>query len=90
MFFEAVFARALSWSRFQPALATPMTGHVEVAALDHRLQRREDLLVGQVAGGTEKNQRIGMGRVHGVVLTFAGFSRWPPNSKRIAESSLSW
>ena len=26
VFFQTVLARALSWSRFQPALATPMTG----------------------------------------------------------------
>jgi nicotinamidase-related amidase len=37
-------ARAFSWSRFQPALATPMTGHVEVAALHHRLQRGKTFL----------------------------------------------
>ena len=53
-------ARALNWSRFQPALATPMTGTFEVAALDHRLQRREDLLVGQIAGGAEEDQRVGV------------------------------
>ena len=38
--------------------------HVEVAALDHRLQRREDLLVGQVAGGAEEDQGVGMGVAH--------------------------
>ena len=37
--------------------------HVEVAALHHRLQRREDLLVGQVAGGAEEHQRVGVGSV---------------------------
>ena len=38
--------------------------HVEVAALHHRLQRREDLLVGQIAGGAEEDQGVGMGIVH--------------------------
>ena len=36
--------------------------HVEVAALHHRLQRREDLLVGQIARGAEEHQRVGMSR----------------------------
>ena len=33
--------------------------HVEAAAPDHRLQRREDLLVGEVAGGAEEDERVG-------------------------------
>ena len=68
--------------------------HVEVAALHHRLQRREDLLVGEVAGRAEEDQRVGVRFAHGRSLIraryFAGFSTWPPNSKRIAESSLFW
>ena len=32
--------------------------HIEVAALDHRLQRRKDLLVRQVAGRAEENESI--------------------------------
>ena len=39
--------------------------HVEVAALDHRLQRRKDLLVSQIARRAEENQRVGMGFSHG-------------------------
>ena len=35
-------------------------GHVKVAALDHRLQRREDLLVSQIAGRAEEDQGIGV------------------------------
>src|SRR5690242_4839024 len=35
--------------------------HVEMTALDRRLQRRKNLLVGQVTRGTEENQRIGTG-----------------------------
>ena len=67
--------------------------HVEVAALHHRLQRREDLLVGQIAGGAEEDQGVGMGFAHRDLLSpslAGGFSRCPPNSKRIADSSLSW
>ena len=32
--------------------------HVELTALRQRLERRKDLLVGQIAGGAEKDQRI--------------------------------
>ena len=32
--------------------------HVELTALRQRLKRRKDLLVGQIAGGAEKDQRI--------------------------------
>ena len=46
--------------------------HVEVAALHHRLQRREDLLVGQIAGGAEEDQGIGMGVAHGCLLHCSG------------------
>ena len=35
-----------------------------MAAPDHRLQGREDLLVGQVAGGAEEHQRVGTRRRH--------------------------
>ena len=38
--------------------------HVQVAALHHRLQRREDFLVSQVARGAEKDECIGMRIVH--------------------------
>src|SRR5581483_6018881 len=63
--------------------------HVEMAALDHRLQRRKNFLVGEIAGGAEKNQRIRMGSFHSLFPYRPDFSRCPPNSKRIAESSLS-
>ncbi len=59
--------------------------HVEMAALDHRLQRRKDLLVREVAGGAEEHQRVGMELAHRDFPRSArylpdGFSRWPPNS----------
>ena len=68
--------------------------HVQVAALHHRLQRREDLLVRQIAGGAEEDQGVGVGFAHGVSpfarYLPADFSRCPPNWKRMADSSLSW
>src|SRR4029453_2986057 len=61
-------------------------GDAEVAALRHAVQRRKDLLVGKIAGRAEEDQRVRMlrGRAH-----HCPFSAWPPNSLRIAESSLS-
>src|SRR5215471_742072 len=38
--------------------------HVKIATLQHRLQRREDLLVRQVARGAEEYERITMIRSH--------------------------
>jgi hypothetical protein len=35
-----------------------------MTALDHRLQRRKDLLVSQVAGGAKENQSIGVRLAH--------------------------
>ena len=37
---------------------------LQVAAADHRLQRREDLLVRQVARGAEEDQGVGVGVAH--------------------------
>jgi hypothetical protein len=39
-------------------LGHPDDRHVEVAAFDHRLQRRKDFFVREIAGSTEKDQRI--------------------------------
>ena len=57
-------------------------GHVEVAPLYHRLQRREDLLVRQIAARAEEHQGIGLRFAHGSLRQAyrlpADFSRWPP------------
>ena len=42
--------------------------HVEVAALDHRLQRREDLLVGEIARGAEEDAGVGVTSHHGLLM----------------------
>ena len=39
--------------------------HIQMAAADHRLQRREDLLVRQVARGAEEDQGVGVKFAHG-------------------------
>jgi hypothetical protein len=54
--------------------------HCELPALRHGVERREDLLVGEVAGGAEEDQRVG-GRAQD------DFSRWPPNCLRMADWS---
>src|SRR5262249_44760409 len=63
-------------------------GHVEVAAACHRLERGEDLLVGEVAGGPEEDE--GVGTRSGRTLRHGFFSAWPPNSNRMAGSRRSW
>jgi hypothetical protein len=61
----AVFGEAVAGSLAQlldgPAgLGHADHGHVEMAAPNHLLEGREDLLVGEVASGAEGHQRIGM------------------------------
>ena len=65
-------------------------------AFHHRLQSRENLLIGEIARGAEEDQGVGMGSL--IVISFwialsgylpAAFSRWPPKPKRIADSRLS-
>src|SRR5262245_14890275 len=59
---------------------------VEVAAAGHRMERGKDLLVGEIAREPEEDERVGARPRH----LRASFSTWPPNSKRIAESTRSW
>ena len=85
--FRLSAARSFSWSRLQPALATPMIGTFKPSSRTRPEQRREDLLVGEIAGGAEKHDRVGrLAAIYDPAL-LAGFSTWPPNSKRIADSS---
>src|SRR5262249_5618723 len=52
-------ARPLLQALERPAAARdPDDRHVEVTATRHRVQRREDLLVGEVAGGAEEDERV--------------------------------
>src|SRR5215471_19654830 len=43
--------------------------HIEVAAFHHRLERRKDLFIGQIACSPEKYKRIRIERVHLPLLT---------------------
>ena len=69
MLLEAVAARAPELVEVPAGLGDADHRHVEVAALDHRLQRREDLLVREVAGRAEEDQRVGVGVAHGVLFS---------------------
>src|SRR6185437_16870972 len=51
-----------------------------------RMKRGENLLVREIAGRPEEDDRVGGLVAH---APSAGFSTWPPNSKRSAESNLS-
>src|SRR5687768_14925893 len=57
-------------------------------AAKDRVQRREDLFVRQVTGGTEQHQGIALGFVMVHECPPPCFSRWPPKPKRIALSTL--
>ena len=61
--------------------------HVEVAALGHRLQRGKDLLVGQIARGSEEYERVGMCVAHlrpGLMRVLRGLS---PRVRRTENAS---
>jgi hypothetical protein len=45
--------------------------HVQLTTPGHRLQRRKDLLVSQIAGGAEENQRIRTGCCHRLAFLMA-------------------
>src|SRR5262249_25427503 len=60
-----------------------------MAALHHRLQRGKDLLVREVAGRAVEDERVAARGAHRALRSPGCFSRWPPNSKRMAERSLS-
>ena len=75
-------------------------GHVKISAQDHLLQRREDLLVGEIAGGAEEYQGVGKHRVlcrdgaaaasgFAVGSAFTFSPRVRQTRKRMAERSLS-
>ena len=53
---------------------------LEVASFHHRIERREDHLVGEIARHTEEHQRVRTGGGHQApAFLAAAFSSWPPN-----------
>jgi hypothetical protein len=75
VFLDAVSRPRSKLINIPTCLGHPDNRHVEVAAFDHRLQRRKDFLVGEIATGTEEDQRIRMGNVHAVLLIWRIFSK---------------
>ena len=91
MLFERVFGAGFELVEVPAGLGDADDGDVEGSALDHRLQRGKDFFVGEVAGGAEEDEGVGVGGGIGGIVRFsislslsdyfvAGFSRWPPNS----------
>ena len=62
MFFQAVFRACLHLVEIPSRFGHANDRHVQVAALDHGLQRGENLLVGQVSCRAEENQSVGLNR----------------------------
>src|SRR5215469_7642413 len=60
MFLQTVLCPRLQLIESPIGLGHADNRHVKIAALQHRLQRREDFLVRQVACSTEKYKRIAM------------------------------
>src|SRR6516162_1099355 len=85
VFFEAVLGSGLQLIEIPAGLGYADDREVEMPSFQHGLERRKDLLVGQIAGCTKKDQSIGMNRAHGVLPFTCGylpaaFSICPPNS----------
>src|SRR5262249_12134635 len=71
------------------AARNPDHGDVEGAPPGHRVEGGEDLLVREISGRAEEDERVGAGGVgcgHDQALRF---SSWPPNCLRMADSSWS-
>ncbi len=81
MLLDAVARPRLQLLQIPAGLGHPDDGHGEVPAPGHRLQGGEDLLVGEVSGGAEEDEGVGVqARPSRALGGSAGFSRWPPNS----------
>src|SRR5262249_35538814 len=66
---SSVLLEAVLGTGLEPFEVPAGLGHadhrdVEVATLDHRLQGREDLLVREVSGCAEEDERVGMNAAH--------------------------
>src|SRR5579863_4829883 len=60
VFFQAVLGPGAKLVEVPARFRDPDDGYLEMPAFDHRLQRGKDFLVGQVAGCSEKDQRVRM------------------------------
>src|ERR1700739_3103139 len=58
MFLQTVFRASAKLIEVPSSFGDPNHGDVEVSSFHHRLQGRENLLVGKIAGGAEKNECV--------------------------------
>src|SRR3984957_4107619 len=58
VFLQTVFCASAKLIKIPSCFSHADHGDVEVPTLYHRLQRRENLFVGKIAGGAEENERI--------------------------------
>ena len=61
MLLERVFGAGFELVEVPAGLGDADDGDVEGAAFDHRLERGEDFFVGEVAGGAEEDEGVGVG-----------------------------
>src|SRR5258707_162068 len=87
MFFQTVFRAGAKLIEIPSSLGDADDRNIEMSPFHHRLQGRENLLVGKIAGGAEENECVRVGIIHECRLLQAasdfstGFSKCPPNSK---------
>src|SRR5260370_19529777 len=64
MLLQTVLRPSLQLVEVPPSLRHANHRNIEGATLDHRLQRRKNLLIRKIASRTEEHQRIGMKLTH--------------------------
>ena len=69
MFLQAILCPRAKLIEIPSGLGYANHGYIKMSALHHRLQGRENLLVGQVPGCTEEDQSVGMQVAHELFLS---------------------
>src|SRR5215470_10648012 len=64
VFLEAVLGASAKLIEVPTSFSDADDGHIEVSSLDHRLQRRENLLVREIASRAKENEGVRMGIRH--------------------------
>jgi hypothetical protein len=73
MFLEAVAHPLPHLIEFPSTFGHTDDRHVQMAVFHHRLKRRKDLLIGEVACRPEKDEGVGGERVHAMSITWPVF-----------------
>ena len=73
MFFDAILRPGPEFIDVLCGPGHPDDRHVEAAAFDQPLQRREDFLIGEIARRTKENKSIGMRDAHDFLLILQAF-----------------